>query len=168
MARIKNRNNFGGSRQQDIEFALASYKAVFVLKMKVKYDHRHSFRVPLCSMWICHQQLSICNPKILKSEVLQLKSFLDSSSLRNYFSSKVMAQFFSTSQRNPIAIAAICSSKSLCHLYHQTGHEYIIMIIRLISDEVHIVLHDDNIDQCCFSTGSWCYAQRSMCSTTRG
>lgn len=38
MARIKNRNNFGGSRQQDVEFALTSYKAVFVLKMKVKYD----------------------------------------------------------------------------------------------------------------------------------
>ena len=52
-------------------------------------------RLPLCSMWICHQQLSICNPKILKSEVLQLKSLLDSISLRKYFfSSKVMAQFF--------------------------------------------------------------------------
>lgn len=37
MARIKNRNNFGGSRQQDVEFALTSYKAVFMLKMKVKY-----------------------------------------------------------------------------------------------------------------------------------
>ena len=39
VARVKNRNNFGGSRQQDVEFALASYMPVFVLKMKVKYDH---------------------------------------------------------------------------------------------------------------------------------